>query len=214
LTVRDSGVGIAPDMIAHVFEPFAQAPQTLDRARGGLGLGLALVKSIVELLGGSVSVRSEGVGRGTELGVSLPLLSRGVEHAPVVEKREPSRKRVLVIDDNEDVADTMTETLSFRGHDVRKAYDAQSGLEQARRFHPEVVFCDIGLPDMDGYELARAIRREDALRWTYLVALSGYAQPADVQRAIDAGFNRHVAKPPSLEQLDCVLADTPDPRQS
>jgi two-component system CheB/CheR fusion protein len=209
LTVRDSGVGIAPDMIAHVFEPFTQAPQTLDRARGGLGLGLALVKEIVELLGGTVSVRSGGVGQGTEFVVSLPLSPPPSERATVAHEVEAPRRRVLVIDDNADVADTIMEALSCRGHDVRKAYDAEAGLEQARRFHPEVVFCDIGLPDMDGYALAKAVREEEALRWVYLVALSGYAQPADVQRAMDAGFNRHVAKPPSLEQLDRVLADAP-----
>jgi two-component system CheB/CheR fusion protein len=121
----------------------------------------------------------------------------------------PRARRVLVIEDNADTADTMAEALSLVGHDVRKAYDAREGLRQARSFHPEVVFCDIGLPIMDGYALARAFRGEAALKGTYLVALTGYAQPADVQRAIEAGFDRHVAKPPDLDELARVLADAP-----
>ena len=215
LTIRDSGVGIAPDLVAHVFEPFAQAPQTIDRARGGLGLGLAMVKGIVDLLGGSVCAKSEGVGKGSEFTVSLPITEPLVVPVePTTNESTTQTRRVLVIDDNEDVADTMMMALSFRGHDVRRAYDAEGGLEQARRFHPEVVFCDIGLPIIDGYALARAVRAEEALRETYLVALSGYAQPDDVQRAIEAGFNTHVAKPPSLERLDRVLADAPFHKQA
>jgi PAS domain S-box-containing protein len=209
LRVLDTGVGIPSDVLEHVFEPFAQAPQTLDRARGGLGLGLAMVKGLVELHGGAVSIRSPGLSRGTEVTLSLPLSAAPVEEQvePVPLSRWP--RRVLVIEDNLDASDTLQIALTLNGHEVKTAHDGAHGLELATAFDPDIVICDIGLPGMDGYDVARAFRRHETLHDTYLVALSGYAQPEDLQRAREAGFNRHVAKPTSLDKLEHLLAEAP-----
>jgi PAS domain S-box-containing protein len=209
LRVIDTGVGIPEDVLEHVFEPFAQAPQTLDRARGGLGLGLAMVKGLVELHGGTVSIRSPGLSRGTEVRLSFPLgaapVREQVESVPL--SRGP--RRVLVIEDNLDASDTLQIALTLNGHEVKVAHDGTHGLELAAAFEPDIVICDIGLPGMDGYDVARAFRRHQTLRDTFLVALSGYAQPEDLQRAREAGFNRHVAKPTSLDSLEHLLAEAP-----
>lgn len=213
LSVRDNGAGIAPQTRAHLFEPFTQAPQTLDRSRGGLGLGLAMVKGLVELHRGTVEVASAGLGRGCEFTVRLPLTAapqvRAVPAAPA-----PSRsgRRVLVIEDSVDGADAMGDLLALDGHEARVAYDGPSGLALARDFRPEIVFCDIGLPEMDGYEVARAMRADDALRGTYLVALSGYARPEDREHSAEAGFDWHLAKPPSMEELERVVVERPGSR--
>jgi len=210
LSVRDSGVGISPEVLEHMFEPFAQAPQSIERARGGLGLGLAMVKGLVELHGGTVVIASGGQGRGTEVTLSLPLLPDAAEAAPRDRAPPPTRaRRVLIIEDNKDAADSLSEALAFGGHEVEVAYDGPMGLERARDFRPEIALCDIGLPGMDGYAVARAFRSEDALRKVYLVALTGYAMPDDIERTRAAGFDRHVTKPPALEQLERLLADAP-----
>jgi two-component system CheB/CheR fusion protein len=173
-----------------------------------------MVKGLVELLGGTIGVKSAGLGRGAEFTLSLPLASPpGAAPSPEPKARAQHR-RVLVIEDNEDVADTLADALECCGHEVQKAYDAQAGLQIARSFHPEVVICDIGLPIMDGYGLARAVRADEGLADVYLVALSGYAQPEDVRRSIEAGFNAHVAKPPSLDKLNRLLAAAESSRQS
>jgi PAS domain S-box-containing protein len=209
LWVRDTGVGIAPEDRARLFEPFAQAAQTLDRTRGGLGLGLAMVKGLVELHGGSVTVASAGRGTGTEFTVRLPLVDGPGRSAPAAPTRPTRRRRVLVIEDNRDAADSLGEALELSGQDTLVAYDCPSGIALAREFRPEIVLCDIGLPGMDGYALARAFRADEVLRRAHLVALTGYAQPEDLQRAAEAGFDLHVAKPPSLEKLEQVLAEAP-----
>jgi len=211
LRVRDTGTGIAPDMLPRIFEPFTQADTTLDRSKGGLGLGLALVKGLVEMHGGTVSVESEGVGKGAEFTVRLPLES-GV--APTAERtggarQNGSARRVLVIEDNVDAADSLREVLELEGHTVEVAYSGADGIETARAFRPEVVLCDIGLPGMDGYEVTKAMRADEALRSTFLVALSGYALSEDLAKAKEAGFDRHLAKPPSLEKLTEILASAP-----
>jgi PAS domain S-box-containing protein len=205
--VRDSGAGIPAELIDKVFEPFAQAPQTVERSRGGLGLGLAMVKGLVELHGGRVSITSEGVGHGSEIAVTLPLAASPVEIVPAaVRPLQPSR-RILVIEDLADAAASLEQALTIEGHEVRVAADGPTGLALARAFHPEVLICDIGLPGMNGYEVAVAVRSDTSLRTTYLVALSGYAQPDDIQRAIAAGFDRHLAKPVDMAMLGRVLAD-------
>jgi two-component system CheB/CheR fusion protein len=171
---------------------------------------LALVKGLVELHGGEVSAHSDGLGKGAEFVVRLPLdlVDAGELRAsrPEVEHRP---RRVLIIEDNIDAADSLSEALEFGEHEVTVAYNGPEGLERARELKPEVVLCDIGLPGMDGYEVARAFRADAALRGTYLVALSGYALPEDLQRASEAGFDRHLAKPPSLEKLEELLASLP-----
>jgi PAS domain S-box-containing protein len=208
LRVRDTGIGIEPKMLEQIFLPFTQAEQSLARTGGGLGLGLALVKALVEVHGGTVQASSEGLGNGAEFVVQLPLQQEerlaATSAAPEAEGK--LGRRVLVIDDNVDIAECLREALELGGHEVEVAYTGAEGLAKARSFRAEVVLCDIGLPVMDGYQVAQAFRADEALRDVYLVAVSGYALPADVERATKAGFNHHMAKPVSIEQLEEVLA--------
>jgi PAS domain S-box-containing protein len=205
--VRDTGAGIAPEMLPRLFEPFSQADTTLDRSKGGLGLGLALVKGLVEMHGGNVSVASEGLGRGAEFTIRLPLLSGlALDAAPRHALRRSEPRRVLVIEDNVDAAESLREVLELAGNTVEVAYTGPAGIEKARGFGPDVVLCDVGLPGMDGYEVARALRADPALRSATLAALTGYARPEDVARSREAGFDHHLAKPLSLERLADVLS--------
>ncbi|WP_170229901.1 PAS domain S-box protein [Polyangium fumosum] len=207
--VRDDGAGIPQETLPHVFEPFVQADCTLDRSRGGLGLGLSLVKGLCEMHGGTVTAESAGRGQGAQFTVRLPLApavawSRAA--APTAAPRELPR-RVLVIEDNVDAAETLRDALGMGDHVVEVAFAGPEGIEKARRFEPDVVLCDIGLPGMDGYGVARTIRADPKLRSVYLVALSGYALQEDVERSRQAGFDRHMAKPPSLSALEKMLAE-------
>jgi CheY-like chemotaxis protein len=207
--VRDTGIGMEPELLARVFEPFSQADRGPDRSRGGLGLGLSLVKTLVELHGGSVEAASPGLGRGSEVTLRFPLLSGGEDTEmadPPREEPVPPR-RCLVIEDNVDAAESMALLLSLDGHETEVAFNATEGLEKARRFHPEVVLCDIGLPGpMDGHGLARAFRADPGLRGAYLIALTGYGQEEDRLRALEAGFDAHLTKPADLEVLRRLLA--------
>jgi PAS domain S-box-containing protein len=207
LRVRDDGIGIAPELLDRVFEPFAQAEHSLARTEGGLGLGLALVKGLVELHGGTATASSRGAGSGSEFVVRLPLApDAGRTEVAARPAAAASPRTILVIEDYADSGRTLAEVLTIRGHSVHLATDGRSGLNMARDMRPDIVLCDIGLPDMDGYEVARTIRSDDALRPTYLVALSGYTQSGDKQRALDAGFDAHLGKPASLDELNEVLA--------
>jgi signal transduction histidine kinase/ActR/RegA family two-component response regulator len=210
LVVRDRGIGLAPDMRARVFQLFVQQSQALDRKVGGLGLGLAIARGLVELHGGSLSAASDGVGRGAELILELPLaetqlVRRSVPPAALSgDEITPSheRSRVLVVDDNSDSADLLASALSRFGYSVATAYDGVDGLSAAGDFHPDICLLDIGLPRMDGYELARRLR--DPARFPSelrLIAITGYGQAADRQRAVDAGFDAHLTKPVDLESL-------------
>jgi CheY-like chemotaxis protein len=208
LRVRDDGVGMTAETLIGLFQPFMQAEHTLDRSKGGLGLGLALVKGLVELHGGQISASSEGLGKGTEFVVRLPFDGAPArEHAVLAADRSAGRRRILIIEDNRDAAESLCDVLSLGHHEVIVAHDGPEGLAKARAFVPEVVLCDIGLPGMDGYQVARALRAEEPLRGVFLVALSGYALPEDLERAAAAGFDHHLAKPPSIEALDGLLAD-------
>jgi PAS domain S-box-containing protein len=211
--VTDTGEGIAPELLERVFDPFTQAAQTLARIPGGLGLGLALVKGFVEMHDGTVVARSGGVGRGSEFVVRLALLERVVlDTARVAEAAAARALRVAVIEDNRDAAESLRDVLGLLGHEARLAFDGASGLALVREMRPDLVLCDIGLPDMDGHAVVGALRAEGALA-ARLVALSGYAQPEDVAKARAAGFDDHLAKPPSLEKLRALLASVaPDPR--
>jgi PAS domain S-box-containing protein len=209
LTVRDTGAGIQAEMLPRLFQPFTQADATLDRSKGGLGLGLALVRGLVELHGGSVRAESDGPGKGAAFTISVPLdvaTARSASAQRCV-RGEGAPRRVLVIEDNEDAANTLREVLELDEHVVEVAYTGREGLARAQAFHPDVVLCDIGLPEMDGYEVARTIRADPELGGVALVAVSGYAQPEDVAAAKEAGFEAHLAKPPSLEALERTLAD-------
>jgi two-component system CheB/CheR fusion protein len=200
------------EMLARLFQLFTQADTSLDRSKGGLGLGLALVKGLVEIHGGMITAHSAGLGQGAEFVVRLPLaLGEGAADGPVRSRTlaPGGRRRVLVIEDNIDAAETLREALEFGEHEVEVAYNGPAGIAKAHKFRPEVVFCDIGLPGMDGFAVARAFRADDGLKGTYLVALSGYALPEDVQHALEAGFDQHLAKPPNLESLEQALARAP-----
>jgi two-component system CheB/CheR fusion protein len=211
LRVRDTGIGIPAEVRERLFEPFSQGPQSLDRSRGGLGLGLATVKGLVELHGGTVEVASDGAGRGTEFAVRLPLVQPPASAAPRGRDAPAARRRrILIVEDNADAAETLRDLLELGGHEVRIAGDGQSGIFLARGFRPHVVLCDLGLPGMSGYDVARALRSDDAAGPPLLVALSGYAGPDDARRATEAGFDRHVAKPATPEEIERIVADAPE----
>jgi PAS domain S-box-containing protein len=207
--VEDTGAGIHPEMIPRLFQPFAQADATLARTQGGLGLGLALVKGVVELHGGTVTASSRGPGTGSEFTFRLPLASRPAPGGPPVARAREggASRRVLIIDDNEDFANTLQVVLEMAGHEVHVAFDGVGGLDAVRRTRPEVILCDIGLPGMDGYEVARSLRGPEVGFSGKLIALSGYASPDDQRLAAEAGFEHHVAKPPTLEVLTALFAD-------
>ncbi len=208
LRVRDSGKGIEPAMLPHIFDMFVQERQALDRARGGLGLGLTIVKSLVEAHGGSVIARSDGADRGSEFEISLPA-SRIRASTPriVIESGESRRPgaRVLVVDDNEDAAVLLADSLAQKGFETRTAGDAHQALEVMRSWWPEAAILDIGLPVVDGYELARQIRMLAGGDKLYLVALTGYGQAMDRERAIGAGFDHHLVKPVDVATIRSLL---------
>jgi len=208
LRVADTGAGIDPTMVEQMFQPFAQGERTLARSMGGLGLGLTLVKGLVELHGGEVSVHSEGEGRGAEFLVRLPLdgPAEGMTASSAGAAAAGAARRVLVIEDNVDAAETLAALIELEGHLVKVAGDGATGIRIARELCPDIVLCDLGLPDMSGYDVARELRCDESLRATLLVALSGYAAPEDVARAHAAGFDQHLAKPVALDRLRSVLA--------
>jgi signal transduction histidine kinase len=198
--IRDNGIGIDPASAPRMFELFAQAERSLDRAEGGLGIGLTLVKELVELHGGRVALHSEGAGRGTEVRIELPGAPALGEAAP----REPAAaaggglsRRVLVVEDNDDTRDTIARYLERHGHEVRVAADGEAALHEALWFQPEVCVLDIGIPKVDGYELARRLRLLPGLKSALLLAVTGYGAPADRASAADAGIDRHFLKPAS-----------------
>jgi signal transduction histidine kinase/DNA-binding response OmpR family regulator len=205
IRVTDNGVGIAPDLLPRVFDLFIQSDRSLDRAQGGLGIGLSLVKSLVGLHGGRVEARSEGHGKGSEFIVELPALesaanARVAVAAQAAAVAETSR-RILVVDDSIDAMDSLRTVLEMHGHCVRCANSAEAALEVARSFRPEVAVLDIGLPGMDGFELARRLRRSPANADVVLIALTGYGQAQDRARTRAAGFHHHLTKPADLGAL-------------
>lgn len=210
LEVEDQGRGIEPSILPRVFEPFTQAETTLDRSRGGLGLGLSLVKGLVEMHGGTVEARSAGLGRGATFTVTLPLDPAGaVKPSEVAFAVCTTSRRILVIEDNADAAEALRDALELAGHKVTVELHGPDGIRAARSFQPDVILCDIGLPEMDGFAVARALRASPDLGPFLLVALTGYAQPEDVEKAKEAGFDLHLAKPPTMEKLAEVLQRAP-----
>jgi CheY-like chemotaxis protein/two-component sensor histidine kinase len=204
--VRDTGIGIRPEMLERVFDPFAQADRLPDRVQEGLGMGLTLVRSLVELHGGTVTAASEGPGRGSEFVVRLPCLPpRPPAPAPTSPPARPAAapsRRVLVVDDNVDSAESLAMLLQLGGHAVWMAHDGPSALVAAREHRPELVLLDIGLPaGMDGYEVARRMRPEAGLQRAVIVALTGYGQDEDRRRAAAAGFDHHLVKPVDAQDL-------------
>ena len=210
-SVVDNGVGIPPTALDLVFDMFSQVRDNVSMAQGGLGIGLSLAKKLVDLHGGSLSAHSEGAGEGSTFTVRVPL---SVVEVEVPEDRSTSVRakatakalRVLVVDDNLDAGDSLALKLSLEGHDTRVARDGSSGLKVAREFHPHVAFLDIGMPGMNGYELAAAIRSAAVGAGSMLVALTGWGSQTDVQRASAAGFDKHLTKPANADDIDRILA--------
>ncbi|MGV3720037.1 MAG: response regulator [Actinomycetota bacterium] len=209
LTVRDTGIGVAPDALSQLFEPFTQEGRST-RQNGGLGLGLALVRGLVALHGGTVRAASPGPNQGAEFTCELPLAgaqSAAAAGSPETEHAAPAPAalRVLVIDDNHDAADTLVELLCMYGHEVDVAYNGITGLEAARRSAPQVVLCDLGLPGMDGFQVAAELRRSVTTASARIIAVSGYGQPDDRRRSQEAGFDLHLTKPVDPACLTRIL---------
>jgi signal transduction histidine kinase len=209
--IRDNGVGISASMLPRVFEMFSQSAQSIDRSQGGLGLGLSIVKSLVELHGGTVTAESRGADQGSTFTFDLPALAKAPDEvipdelsviAPVGKGR---RQRVLIVDDNEDAAELLSEILTSLGHLTRLAHDGVQALKIAPDFRPDIALLDIGLPVMDGFELARRIRADPQLSGMRLVAITGYGQPEDRRRSKAAGFDEHLVKPVQFEALEAAL---------
>jgi signal transduction histidine kinase len=212
IAVADNGVGIPPEKQAEVFQLFAQVDHHLDRARGGLGIGLALVKRLVLMHGGAVEAYSAGVGQGSVFTVRLPLAATPDAEALAQETKAPATAttgglKVLVVDDNEAVAQTVGWMLEAIGHDYRLVYDGREALGAAEAFRPDAILLDIGLPGMDGYAVCRALRQQDAFKTTAIIAQTGWGQERDKAMAAEAGFDHHVVKPVGLEKLEKLLAD-------
>jgi PAS domain S-box-containing protein len=206
LIITDNGAGIAPELLPHVFDLFVQSDRTLDRAQGGLGIGLSVAKRLVEMHGGQILARSAGLGRGAAFEIRLPLVNHPSESLAVAPASEIVPRRVLVVDDNADAANSLAMLLEIDGHDAHAVYSAQEALGCVESLRPEVIILDIGLPEMDGYEVARRIRSLEGLAGVRLIALTGYGQSEDKHRTREAGFNDHLVKPVDFAALQQVLA--------
>ncbi len=218
IRIRDDGIGIAPDQQQKIFERFVQLDSSLERVAGGLGIGLTLVKTLVELHGGSVAAASEGVGRGSEFTIRLPLAAApsAAERAPssFANAARPIARRILVVDDNVDAAESLALILRLGGHEVRTAQRGQTALEVAPEFRPHVIILDLGMPGMNGYDTARQLRNEPWGKDVLLIALTGWGQPDDRQRSADAGFDYHLTKPADLEGLARIIDRYPVRKQA
>jgi two-component system CheB/CheR fusion protein len=210
--VRDNGIGLSPETLPQIFELFMQSSHSLDRAQGGLGIGLTLAKELVELHGGTIAVHSAGLGTGSEFIVRLPTIPGKTSDvsAPTSKQKSSSatiHRRVLVVDDNKDEAESLAMFVQLAGHEVQMAHDGPTALEVVRKFKPEVVLLDIGMPGMDGYEVASNLRRQPELAKLCLVAVTGYGQDDDRRRAFAAGFTHHVTKPIEPDRLLDLIAN-------
>jgi CheY-like chemotaxis protein len=214
VSVADDGIGIPPAMLDKVFEMFSQVDRSLEKTTGGLGIGLSLVKGLVEMHGGTIAAKSQGEGQGSEFIVRLPIAStvstfassqlsdkKGEDVVPT----SSTLRRILVVDDNVDSADSLGQLLELLGNKVRTAYDGEAGVHAAREFQPDVVLCDIGMPKMNGYDAARRIRTEPWGRNMVLVALTGWGQADDYRKTSEAGFDHHLVKPVESDSLIKLL---------
>lgn len=207
ITVRDTGIGIPSESLASVFQMFSQLTPAIQRAQGGLGIGLALVKGLVELHGGAITASSAGANQGSQFEVRLPATLDADHNATPDSAPPPSAvtKKNLIVDDSRDVTDTMAMLLGALGHDTRAAHDGQSALQIGAAYRPYAVILDIGLPDMNGYEVARRVRLEQWGAQVLLIAATGWGQEADRHLADEAGFDVHLTKPIDFEALQAVL---------
>jgi CheY-like chemotaxis protein len=200
--VIDRGIGLTPQQAGDIFELFAQVDTSVERARGGLGIGLTLVKQLVEMHGGRVNAFSEGLGKGSRFEVRLPLRELPAVPPPAPMHLEESfPRRILVLDDNRDAADTLAMMLELLGHDVRRLYDPLQAAEAVAAFDPDLVFLDIGMPTLSGYQLARQLRALPRGDDRLLIAVTGWGQPDDRRRTAEAGFDHHLVKPPDLDAV-------------
>ncbi len=208
ISVKDNGIGISEEILAHLFTPFTQADTSLDRKGGGLGLGLSIVKGIVDLHEGSVIAYSEGLGKGATFTIRLPITA--VDHllmeSLASDNNGKKSLKLLIIEDNKDFAVLLSTMLSAIGYHVDIAYDGIEGVKLAKQIMPDVIFCDIGLPGMNGYDVAESIRNDNGIKDTYLIALTGYAGEGDAERILKAGFDKHLAKPVDFKTLKTVLS--------
>ena len=214
IRVRDNGIGLAADSLPRVFDMFAQVDTSLERSRDGLGIGLTLVRTLAEMHGGTVEVRSDGLGRGSEFVVRLPVLAEMPTARPPVRLSEPMPsvgRRILIVDDNEDGAESLSILLRLAGHETYKAHDGFDAIDAVQRLHPDVVLLDIGLPRLNGYEVCRRIRREPWGKDVVLLAVTGWGGQDDRRRSSEAGFDGHMVKPVDLDALLTVLASRAAP---
>ncbi len=208
--VADNGSGIAADVLPHVFDIFTQEGRSLDHAQGGLGIGLTVVRSLVELHGGTVNATSPGLGLGSEFSVVIPLMANPPLEIPAMSNEQleaPGRSlRIVLIDDNVDANDSLNAVLRVMGHEVSTAFDGKAGFELVRDTHPQLVVCDIGLPGMDGYQIITRLRETVKGPMPYMIAVTGYGQPEDRARALASGFDHHLTKPVDVEELLRLIA--------
>jgi CheY-like chemotaxis protein len=211
ITVKDTGVGIPENRLHDVFEMFSQVSESTGRAQGGLGIGLTIVSTLVKLHGGSITVASNGPGKGSDFVVRLPIhiddmQSRAsIPDQPAVQPAKAANLKVLVIDDNEDAAETLSTLLSLDGHDTRMVNDGRAALEVAFAFMPDMIFLDIGMPDMNGYEIIAALRKMEAAKLAVIVAVTGWGTESDRQQTRQAGFDYHLTKPASYEDVQALI---------
>jgi CheY-like chemotaxis protein len=212
VSVRDTGIGIAAKHLPHIFEMFSQVTPALERSQGGLGIGLALVRGLVELHGGTIEARSSGPAMGSDFIVRLPIVDlpsvpqgQGPEVIPDKSQAGP-RRRILVVDDNADTANSMAMVLRRMGHDILTAHDGLEAVHAAATFRPEVILLDIGLPKMNGYDVAKQIRQQPWDKKVAIIAVSGWGQEEDKRRALEAGFDHHLTKPVEPAALGRLLA--------
>ncbi|MGH2626539.1 MAG: hybrid sensor histidine kinase/response regulator, partial [Anaerolineales bacterium] len=211
VNVKDTGVGIPPDKLGSVFEMFTQIDRSLERSQGGLGIGLTLVKRLVQMHGGSVEAYSEGPGRGSEFVVRLPILiEKAKAKTPTAEQTPMTAHRILIVDDNRDAATSLATLLKLTGNETQTAHDGLEAVEAAAMFRPDVMLLDIGLPKLNGYDACRRIREQPWGRNMVLVALTGWGQDDDRRQSKDAGFDHHMVKPVDLDALMKLLASLPD----
>jgi CheY-like chemotaxis protein len=209
-------VGIAPDRISTIFELFAQAENAIGRAQGGMGIGLALVRSLLQLHGGDISVKSDGVGRGSEFVIRFPLaqhdeVPQTKSIAMPVASQDGHPRRIVVVEDNQDVRDLLRLKLTKLGHEVHAVADGVAGADTIVEQRPDLALVDIGLPGIDGYEVASRVRESLGTN-VVLVAVSGFGQPEDKRKALDAGFDEHITKPADVSDIESLLSRLPPPR--